>query len=172
MVYVRLLLHYANVSMYKWPVRIMLQLLFALISQTYLLYPRWQTTITFNRPSYKKLWCYELCNMPHLFLLKNITFNRRRFWCDVPEMIQEQQHDYSPLRNQTIHYLTEYKALHFTNFTKSQLMRKYMCFNFGYDWIRLHYSLCKFYRECPEYVSLFVVVKMSSGLDTLSLCAP
>ena len=103
--------------------------------------------------------------------LEQYYFQQEAKLCDVPDIIHKQQHDYGTPRHRSIDLLTEYEALHFTNFTKSQLRRIYRCFNFGYDWIRLHCSQGNFYRECQEHIFLFGLVKTSSGLDNLALCA-
>lgn len=67
-------------------------------------------------------------------------FGQESIICDVPEHLHDVGHDYAPPRNRTIDSLSEYDALHYTNFTKYQLRRIYRCFNFGYQPIRLHCS--------------------------------
>ena len=51
--------------------------------------------------------------------------------CDVPDDVHDEDHDYG----RTINALTDWQALHYTNFTKPQLKRIYRCFNFGHQLI-------------------------------------
>ena len=97
-------------------------------------------------------------------------FRQESLLCDVPEAIHDDLHDYGPPRNRTINSLSDYDALHMTNFTKKQLLRIYRCFNFGYEEIRIHHCQRHYYCFDPEYIFLFGLAKMSSGLDNLAIC--
>ena len=57
-----------------------------------------------------------------------------------------------------------------TNFTKKQLWRIYRCFKFGNQRIPVRCSEGHSYWFEPQYIFLFGLVKMSSGLDNLMLC--
>ena len=78
--------------------------------------------------------------------------------------------DFGPKRHRTIDSLTDYEALHFTNFTKPQLRRIYRCFNFGHADVRIHCSQGNYYKEKPEYIFLFGLVKCCQGDDNIKLC--
>ena len=103
--------------------------------------------------------------------IEQYYFHQEALLCDVPDMIHEVQHDYGPPRNRKINVLSDYESLHWTNYTKPQLRRIYRCFNFGHDPIRIHCSEGHYYRFDPEYIFLFGLVKISSGMDNLALCA-
>ena len=90
--------------------------------------------------------------------------------CDVPDNLHDIDHDYGPPRNRTIDDFTDYQALHYTNFSKKQLKRIYRCFNFGNEPVRIHCSQNHYYSFQPQYLFLFGMVKISTGLDNLSLC--
>ena len=102
--------------------------------------------------------------------IETYYFRQESILCDVPEAIHDNLHDYGPPRNRTINSLSDYDALHMTNFTKKQLLRIYRCFNFGNERIRVHCSQGHFYFFDPEYIFLFGLTKMSSGLDNLIMC--
>ena len=72
--------------------------------------------------------------------------------------------------NQTIDLLSDYDALHMTNFTKNQLHCIYCCCNFGNEQINIRCSGGHDYWFEPQYIFLFGLTKASSGLDSLSLC--
>ena len=72
--------------------------------------------------------------------------------CDVPEDIHDLDHDSGPPCNHLIDELSDYQALHYTNFTKPQLKRLYRCFKFGNEMIRLHCSQGHCYQFHPQYI--------------------
>ena len=102
--------------------------------------------------------------------LEDHYFEQESILCDVPDDLHEMDHNYGPPRNRTIASLSDYDALHYTNYTKNQLFRIYRCFNFGHHPIRLHCSQGNYYRFDPQYIFLFGLVKMSTGLDNIKLC--
>ena len=102
--------------------------------------------------------------------INDYYFIRESSLCDVPPAIHDENHDYGPPRNRTIASLSDYDALHMTNFTKKQLLRIYCCFDFGYLRIDIHCSQGHSYWFEPQYIFLFGLVKMSSGLDNIMLC--
>ena len=90
--------------------------------------------------------------------------------CDVPQHLHGIDHDYGPPRHRMIGDLSDYQALHYTNFTKKQLKRIYRCFNFGIEMIRVHCSQNHYYRFEPQYLFLFGMLNILTGLDNISLC--
>ena len=102
--------------------------------------------------------------------IENYYFVQESLLCDVPAAVHENMHDYGPPRNKTINQLSDYDALLMTNFPKNQLRRIYRCFNFGQERINVHCSQGHNYLYEPEYIFLFGLSKMSSGLDNLALC--
>ena len=97
-------------------------------------------------------------------------FRKEALLCDVPPAIHQAAMDFGPKRHRTIDSLTDYEALHFTNFTKPQLRRIYRCFNFGHADVRIHCSQGNYYKEKPEYIFLFGLVKCCQGDDNIKLC--
>ena len=72
--------------------------------------------------------------------IETYYFRQEYILCDVPAAIHNNLHDYGLLQNRTINSLSDYDALHMTNFTKKHILRIYRCFNFGYEGIRIYRS--------------------------------
>ena len=72
--------------------------------------------------------------------IERYYFCQESLLCDVPEAIHDILHDYGLTRNQTIESLSDYDALHMTNFTKNQLHCIYCCFNFRNEQINIRCS--------------------------------
>ena len=102
--------------------------------------------------------------------IEQYYFRKEASLCDVPPAIHATKMDFGPKRHRTIDSLSDYEALHFTNFTKPQLRRIYRCFNFGQRPMRIHCSQGNYYKEEPEYIFLFGLVKCCTGIDNLQLC--
>ena len=62
-------------------------------------------------------------------------FQKEAHLRDVRDNLHNLDQDYGPSRNRNINALSDWQALHYTNFTKKQLKRIYRCFNFGHEFI-------------------------------------
>ena len=92
--------------------------------------------------------------------------------CDVDPQVHDTRHDYGPHRRITIDDLTDYEALHYTNFSKMQLKRIYRLFNFRNQPIKIRCSETQnnYYTFSGEEIFVFSITKMCTGFDNLSLC--
>ena len=60
--------------------------------------------------------------------------------CNVDPQVHTTRHDYGPHRMRTIDDLTDYEALHYTNFSKMQLKHIYSLLNFQNQPIKIRCS--------------------------------